>query len=336
LVEEAGEDPAYAINSVLIKEEFQRRLSAGEDSLAIFMDLGSRKPGFKMLAMELGLVKEAKGWPFEDPEHGTEAAEVLDTAIEKGKQGKAMSTVVEATAARKEFGSRIQVFYENISVGLGGSAVSLEQRAGNEVVRRLHKMEEEEELVTRTTEVRRISTTVGGSDMDGGARAQTPEDQAAMLKDDIDYLATAVTSEPSMLIAMSKIEKPKTMMSWPRALSVVHVGLDAVKDVPSKEKDQSELQLLVTLVEEAKSEVDLPFLTGQVRVVTEIRGQLAAKKGLRNILRTLGKHANNISRKILAEVLREMAEGQEAPIEKALMNAADLAENSTKSVILAR
>merc|ERR1719235_2931023 len=73
-------------------------------------------------------------------------------------------------------------------------------------------------------------------------------------------------------------------------------------------------------------------MTKQVGIVMQIRQQLAAKKDLRLILRTLGKHAAEISRKMLAQVLNDMAEGQAENIAKTIRDAANLAENSNKSV----
>jgi hypothetical protein len=333
---EAGEELPHAIQSVVLTEEFEKRVKGGEESLTVFKDYGSRKPGGKLLGVALTLLIRANQWPVNDPKLGAETKAVLEDAAEKGKLGKAMTQGIDTTAAKKEYGSNIQVFHEQVSLGLGGAAVTKEQRAGNEVIRRLGTYMEEEKLEEATTDVRRktmkISAQFPQANAGPASRVQTPEEERQALKNDLGYLATAVGTEASMLQAMSKIEKPQTMVSWHRALGVVKACLDAVKQVPTKEADANEIELLLTLVEDARDEVDMQSMTSQVRVVTEIRKQLAAKKDLRTILRTLGKHAADLPRKVLAQVLYEMAEGREEKIAKALNDAANLAENSKKSV----
>merc|ERR1719247_3971337 len=148
-----------------------------------------------------------------------------------------MTPGIEAVAAKKILDSRIQVFYENVSVGLGGSALTVDQRGLNEVLRRLHHKKAEKELVETTAKVLRKSNVIlqearddaRQATIEDAARAQTPEEERERLKEDIEYLAIASMAEPSMMIALSKVEKPKTTLSWRRALAIVGVALEAVK-----------------------------------------------------------------------------------------------------------
>merc|ERR1719506_3077824 len=88
------------------------------------------------------------------------------------------------------------------------------------------------------------------------SRAKTPEEEKTELKEDLGYLVTVVNSEGNMLTALAKIEAPETMVSWHRALGVTEACVKAVKNVPEKEADSTELELLLTLVEDAKDDVD--------------------------------------------------------------------------------
>merc|ERR1719454_1054107 len=155
------------------------------------------------MAVALTLLIKANQWPFDDAEVGVEAKEVLEEAIEKGKQGKPMTPGIEAVAAKKILDSRIQVFYENVSVGLGGSALTVDQRGLNEVLRRLHHKKAEKELVETTAKVLRKSNVIlqearddaRQATIEDAARAQTPEEERERLKEDIEYLAIASMAE---------------------------------------------------------------------------------------------------------------------------------------------
>ena len=68
------------------------------------------------------------------------------------------------------------------------------------------------------------------------------------------------------------------MVKWTRALAIVDASVNAVKDVPSKEGQVKELELLLTLVQEAHQEVHLLTMTKQVGIVMQIRQQFADKK----------------------------------------------------------
>lgn len=316
--------------------------------MAIFKDQGSRKPTSKLMAHMVSLLMKrdvapftaANKWPFDDEEFGPETEEVLAAAIEKGNQEKPMYAGIDAAAADKIFGSRIQVYLEEISVVLGGAVVTSKKRGENEVLRRLAVSKTQDSLRRTTADVRRTLMNSAQAARDEGTkssieetlRAKTPEEDEVTLKDDIETLSAAIIAEPTMLVALSKIERPKTLMSWNRALALVRIAAAAVKDVPTKEAEEKDTELLLTFVEDAKQSVDLPALVSQVRVVMQIRQQLTAKSGLRPALRTLGQHANDLPRRVLGQILREMAEVQEPPIKKVLNDAADLADHSDKTV----